>query len=263
MDRPCRYFVLFRSLLFGWEKFPAALMPWWFRPLAPIRFCSTTTPCLVWAQFLTGTTNSWLSSKIIPYFLPYIVYYRPTAAHHRLHLPLRLSLERQRNIPSACADATISVLDMKLSSECTRKQNRSVTPPLWLNLVCWLLAKFRPASFRLTSNVLSLHVRCSAWKAADGSVYLQVANPSSEHIASHADLILGNLSPVTVVEPETLRVHAVAATPTTVGELAAARCELTELSKALANSKFSPEQQAQVLDLCAKYRPFSRWTAAS
>ena len=96
----------------------------------------------------------------------------------------------------------------------------------------------------------------TTWNAKDGSVYLQVANPSSEHLALHANLEIGTLSPVAIVEPEKLRVHAVAATPKTVGELAAAREELAEpLKKAFTNSTFSREQQARVLDLCAKYRP--------
>ena len=38
----------------------------------------------------------------------------------------------------------------------------------------------------------------TTWGAKDGSVKVQVANPSSEHVALPAGLILGSLSPVTI-----------------------------------------------------------------
>ncbi|CAB1108264.1 unnamed protein product [Ectocarpus sp. CCAP 1310/34] len=55
---------------------------------------------------------------------------------------------------------------------------------------------------------------------------------------------------------EQLHVHAVALSPKTASEIAAAKAELVEpLSKAFANSTFTKEQQTRILDLCAKYRP--------
>ena len=50
--------------------------------------------------------------------------------------------------------------------------------------------------------------------------------------------------------------HAVAATPKTPAEIAAARAEIiAPLSKASVDSTFTVEQQLAILGLCAKYRP--------
>ena len=96
----------------------------------------------------------------------------------------------------------------------------------------------------------------TTWNARDGSVYLQVANPSSESLALHAELVIGTLSPVTIVEPEKLRVHAVAATPKTVSEIAQAREELTEpLAKAFADSTFFPRATNSSVGLVCKIPP--------
>lgn len=96
----------------------------------------------------------------------------------------------------------------------------------------------------------------STWNARDGSVYVHVANTSNEYLTLHKDLEVGKLSTVDVAESEHMHVHAVAATPTTKAAITAARKELVEpLQQAFADSTFSPEQQAQVSELCAKYRP--------
>ncbi|CAB1105069.1 unnamed protein product [Ectocarpus sp. CCAP 1310/34] len=55
---------------------------------------------------------------------------------------------------------------------------------------------------------------------------------------------------------EQLHVHAVALSPKTASEIAAAKAELGKpLSKAFANFTFTKEQQTRILDLSAKYRP--------
>ena len=96
----------------------------------------------------------------------------------------------------------------------------------------------------------------ATWLAIDGSVAVQIANPSSESLALLVGLEIGNLSSVAVVSPAQLHVHAVAATPTTPTEIAAARAEIVApLSKAFVDSTFTVEQQSAILDLCAKYRP--------
>ena len=96
----------------------------------------------------------------------------------------------------------------------------------------------------------------TTWLATDGSVVVQIANPSSESLALHAGLEVGKLSSVAVVSPAQLHVHAVAATPNTPTEIAAARAEIiAPLSRAFVDSTFTVEQQSAILDLCAKYRP--------
>lgn len=86
-------------------------------------------------------------------------------------------------------------------------------------------------------------------------VTVQVANPSSEYLALHGGVSLPKLSPVEVIETEQLRVHTVAASPTTPEETAAAKSELEQpLAQAFVNSTFTSEQQKQALKLCARYR---------
>ena len=53
--------------------------------------------------------------------------------------------------------------------------------------------------------------------AADGSVTVQIANPSSESLALNAKLEIGKLSSVAVLSPAQLHVHVVPATPNTPG----------------------------------------------
>ena len=96
----------------------------------------------------------------------------------------------------------------------------------------------------------------STWSAVDGSVSVQVANTSSEYLAIHDGLRLGKLSPITIVDPQQLNVHAVASSPKNSSDVARAKAELVEpLKKAFAESTFNAKQQEQVLELCAKYRP--------
>ena len=96
----------------------------------------------------------------------------------------------------------------------------------------------------------------ATWLESDGSVAVQIANPSFESLALHVRFESGHLSSVAVVPPAQLHVHAVAATPNTPTAIAAARAEIAApLSNAFVDSKFTVEQQSTILDLCAKYRP--------
>ena len=91
----------------------------------------------------------------------------------------------------------------------------------------------------------------TTWLAAEGSVDVQIASPSSESLVLHAELKIGLLlSSVAVVPPaQQLHVHAVAATPHTPTEIAAARAEnIAPLSRAFVNSTFTVEQQSAILD---------------
>ena len=90
----------------------------------------------------------------------------------------------------------------------------------------------------------------TTWLAADGSVAVQIANPSSESLALHAGLEIGKLSSVAVVSPAQLHVHAVAAKPNTPTEIAAVRAEIiASLSRAVVDSTFTVEQLSAILDL--------------
>ena len=78
------------------------------------------------------------------------------------------------------------------------------------------------------------------WYAADGSVAVQIANPSCDGVALPIGLCLGQLFTVSVVTPDQLHVNVVAKTPKSVDELAQAKSELEgPLSKAFTNSKLT------------------------
>ena len=91
----------------------------------------------------------------------------------------------------------------------------------------------------------------TTWLATDGSVAVQIANPSSESLALHAGLEIGKLSSVAVVSPAQLHVYAVAATPSTPIEIE----QHVPLPRAFVDSTFTVEQQSAIIDLCAKCRP--------
>ena len=96
----------------------------------------------------------------------------------------------------------------------------------------------------------------ATWRAADGSIWLQIANPSTRSVTIPAHLTLAPLSTATVTGTPELRIRAVAASPKNKDELAVAREALEPaLAKAFADTTFSPEQVSEVVDLCAKYRP--------
>ena len=96
----------------------------------------------------------------------------------------------------------------------------------------------------------------ATWYAADGSVAVQIANPSCDGVALPVGLCLGQLFTVSVVTPDQLHFNAVAKTPKSVVELAQAKSELEgPLSKAFTNTKLTTDQKAYVPDLCARYRP--------
>ena len=97
----------------------------------------------------------------------------------------------------------------------------------------------RPVEFERVIVARTLTTRLTA----DGSVAVQIANPSSGSLALYAGLEIGKLSSVAVVSPAQLHVHAVAATPNTSTEIAAARAEIiAPLSRAFIDSTFTVEQ---------------------
>ena len=95
--------------------------------------------------------------------------------------------------------------------------------------------------------------------AKDGSVKVQVANPSSEHVAMPAGLILGSLSLVTITTVEqssSTSVSSIAVSPQSPSDRATAKADLLEpLASAFVNSTFSVAQINEIMELCAKYRP--------
>ena len=95
----------------------------------------------------------------------------------------------------------------------------------------------------------------ATWRAADGSVWLQIASPSTRGVTVPAHLSLALLSTASVTDAPELRISAVAASLKNKDELAAAREALEPaLAKAFAYTTFSPEQVSEVINLCAKYR---------
>ena len=89
----------------------------------------------------------------------------------------------------------------------------------------------------------------ATWYAADGSVAVQLANPSSDGVALPISVCLGQLFTVSVVTPDQLHINAAAKTPESVDELARAKSELEgPLPKAFINTKLLPDQKAAVLD---------------
>lgn len=96
----------------------------------------------------------------------------------------------------------------------------------------------------------------ATWSATDGSVVVQVANPSSDGVALPVHLCLGSVLSVSIVSPDQLHVNAVAHSPTSPSEIHSAKSELEgPLSKAFENTTLTPVQKDDVLTLCARYRP--------
>ena len=113
-------------------------------------------------------------------------------------------------------------------------------------------AKLEPFKHAIVARTIA------TWKASDGSVVVQIADPCGDGVCLSPGLCLGHLSAVSIVTPDQLHVDAVANTPAQEEEVRRARSNLGgPLSKAFSNSTFSDEQQEVVLDLCAKYRPVS------
>ena len=105
-------------------------------------------------------------------------------------------------------------------------------------------------------RVVVARTTVAAWRAADGSVWLQIANPSTRGVTIPAHLALALWSTASVTDTPELRISAVAASPKNKDELAAVREALEPaLAKAFADTTFSPEQVSEVIHLCAKYRP--------
>ena len=91
-------------------------------------------------------------------------------------------------------------------------------------------------------------------RAADGSVWFPIANPTMRDVTIPAHLTIALLSTASVTDTPEFRVSAVPASPTNMDELAVAREALEPtLVEAFADTTFSPEQVSE--DLCAKYRP--------
>ena len=83
----------------------------------------------------------------------------------------------------------------------------------------------------------------ATWRAADGSIWLQIANPSTRGVTIPAHLTLALLSTASVTDTPELRISAVAASPKNKDELAAAREALEPaLAKAIADTTFSSDK---------------------
>ena len=66
----------------------------------------------------------------------------------------------------------------------------------------------------------------ATWSASDGSVVVQIANPSQDGVRLSSGLCLGHLYTVSVVTPDQLHVNAVANTPVSDEDICRARSDL-------------------------------------
>ena len=99
----------------------------------------------------------------------------------------------------------------------------------------------------------------ATWHASDGSVVVQIANPSTNGVCLYDGSCLGHLSTVFVVFPDQLHINAIENTPVTDEDIRRAKLEVEgPLSNAFTNTTLTSERRTAVLDLCAKYRPIFR-----
>ena len=107
----------------------------------------------------------------------------------------------------------------------------------------------------LTAFTNIIVARTLARHASDGSVVVQIANPSTDGVR-YDDLCLGRLSTVSAVSPGQVHVKAAANNPVTDEDIRHAKSELEgPMSKAFTNTTLTSEQQTAVLSLCTKHRP--------
>ena len=88
------------------------------------------------------------------------------------------------------------------------------------------------------------------WDSSTNSALAQVGNPSDRTIILKPNTIVGTISPVTAISPQTASVitH-------NCSESSQARIDLTAaLDESFKNLTFNGQQKTQLLDLCTQYR---------
>ena len=151
-------------------------------------------------------------------------------AVHRIHDPLSLSsdtpvVDHNSHVSVAAVHRDADVLsvtlcetvDLKPQHECLAVAYTDRLPPE----DCTVVVEPRVVTedeFHTNTNVapfqnIIVARTLATWHASDGSVVVQIANPSSNGVRLHPGLCLGQLSTVSVVTPDHLRVNAVANTP--------------------------------------------------
>ena len=96
----------------------------------------------------------------------------------------------------------------------------------------------------------------ATWSAIDGSVVVQVADPSSDGVALPVNSCLGNILSIPIVSPNQLYANAIAQAHTSPKEIQSAKSELEDpLSRAFENPTLNTVQGEALLTLGAKYRP--------
>lgn len=92
----------------------------------------------------------------------------------------------------------------------------------------------------------------ATWHASDGSVVVQICNPSSDNVCLPDGLCLGKLSTVSVVSPDQLHVNAVANTHVTGEEVRKARSELKVPCPKRSQTQPSPRTNATLSSTCVQ-----------
>ena len=88
------------------------------------------------------------------------------------------------------------------------------------------------------------------WSSLTNSTLVQVGNPSDRAIILKPNTIVGTISPVTVISPQTA-----SAITNNCSESSQARIDLTAaLDESFKNTTFNGQQRTQLLDLCTRYR---------
>ena len=88
------------------------------------------------------------------------------------------------------------------------------------------------------------------WRSVTNSALLQVGNPSDRTIILKPNTIVGTITPVTAISPQTA-----SAVAQNCSESLQARIDLTAaLDASFKNTTFDDQQQAQIINLCTEYR---------
>ena len=88
------------------------------------------------------------------------------------------------------------------------------------------------------------------WSSVTNSALLQVGNPSDRTIILKPNTIVGTITPVTAISPQTA-----SAVAQNCSESLQARIDLTAaLDASFKNTTFDDQQRAQIINLCTEYR---------
>ena len=162
--------------------------------------------------------------------------------------PREVRLQGAATIPAGHATMVCAYTDSQPVVDC----DVVIEPPNWsVEQLRFSDAEITTA----TQNAVTART-LSSWQAKDGAVWVQLANPSAEHIKVPADTVVGSLTTVSTVEPDAQYLSAVASMPNTPDQIRQAQQDLRKaLDLSFADTTFSEGQRDAVITLCAKFRP--------